>query len=51
MLEQALREILARQEKKPQIEGLPLPTFVGQGLRSGVNLDNSAALRDLVDGF
>ena len=51
MLEQALREILARQEKEPQIESQPLPTFMGQGLRSGVDLDDSAALRDLMDGF
>lgn len=51
MLDQALREILARQENQPQIENLSLPTFTGQGLRSGVNLDDSAALRDLMDGL
>jgi len=28
---------------------VPLPTFAGRGLRPGVDLDNSAALADLMD--
>jgi hypothetical protein len=28
---------------------VPLPTFAGQGLQPGVSLDDSAALRDLMD--
>lgn len=50
MLDQALREILARREKQMTQERPSLPSFKGRGLQSGVDLDNSASLLDLMDG-
>ncbi len=50
MLDQALREILARQERESQDERKPLPSFKGRGLQAGVDLDDSASLLDLMDG-
>ncbi len=49
VLEQALRESLARREVKAAAQPLRLKTFKGNGLRAGVDLDDSAALRDLMD--
>ena len=49
MLDQALREILARQERRPQEGRTPLPTFKGRGLQPGVDLDDSASLLDLMN--
>ncbi len=42
VIEDALREYLGRRKLK-------LPTFGGRGLRPGVNLDDSAALLELVE--
>jgi hypothetical protein len=50
MLDQALREILARQERQPRREPTPLPTFKGRGTRPGVDLDDTGSLLDLMDG-
>lgn len=49
VLEQALRELLARRELTATARPLRLKTFKGNGLRAGVDLDDSAALLDLMD--
>lgn len=49
VVEQALRESLARREVKAAARPLRLKTFKGNGLRAGVDLDDSAALIDLMD--
>jgi hypothetical protein len=49
LLEQALRESLARREAKAALRPLRLKTFKGNGLRAGVDLDDSASLLDLMD--
>lgn len=48
VLEDALREMLARREK-PRQRPATLTTFGGNGLRPGVDLDDTAALYDLMD--
>jgi hypothetical protein len=48
VLEQALREMLARQNQPEDEERLCLPTFKGCGLQPGVDLDDTAALLDLM---
>ncbi|MGZ5214389.1 MAG: hypothetical protein ACXWEG_02375 [Actinomycetota bacterium] len=52
MIEDALRETLARRHVLPTDEGEPVsfPTFRGDGLMPGVDLDDSAALLDLMEG-
>ena len=53
VVEDALREALSRHRKGakgPDPEPFALPTFKGKGLRSGIDLDSSAALLDLMDG-
>ena len=48
LIEDALREALARRkQRRPRVE---LPTSGAGGLQPGVDLDNSAALWDLMDG-
>jgi hypothetical protein len=49
LLDQALREILSQQERTPAVDRLKLPTFRGRGLQSGVDLDDAASLRDIMD--
>lgn len=49
LLEQALRELLARREPAPKVRTLRLKTFRGNGLRAGVDLDDNAALLELMD--
>jgi hypothetical protein len=50
VVEDALRERLARRARPaPDDVGFHLHTFTGSGLRPGVDLDNSAALRDVMD--
>lgn len=48
LLEEALRESLAR--RKPRVKSKPvrLKTVKGGGVRAGVDLDDSAALLDLM---
>lgn len=50
VIEDALRESLSR--RKTQRAGLKveIPTFRGKGLHPGVNLDDSAALLELMEG-
>ena len=49
VIEEALREKLAR--KQPEPPTFELRTFHGGGLQPGVNLDDNAATRDLMDGL
>ena len=49
LLEQALRESLARREAKAAVRPVRLKTCKGGGLRAGVDLDDSSALLDLMD--
>ncbi len=49
IIEDALRESLARQELSNQREPVRLVTFEGKGLLPGVDLDDSAALLDLME--
>ncbi len=46
VVEDALRQSLAR--RRSRAEAAPLPTFGGSGLLPGVDLDDTAALRDLM---
>jgi len=48
LLEQALREALARRGTKAITRPLRLKTCKGSGLRAGVDLDDSAALLELM---
>jgi predicted transcriptional regulator len=48
VMEDALRETLNRQ-RRPTASTVDLPTFRGDGLRPGVDLDDSAALLELMD--
>jgi hypothetical protein len=49
VFEQALQELLLRNRQQRQQPRLRLPTFKGRGLQPGVNLDDTAALLDLMD--
>ena len=49
IIEDALRESLARQHEAGQRERVRLVTFSGKGLLPGVDLDDSAALLDLLE--
>ena len=49
VIEDALQERLARQQVSARSQPVRLPTFGGNGLQPGVDLDDSAALRDLMD--
>jgi hypothetical protein len=48
VIEGALREMLARREQHTR-SAVTLATFRGNGLRPGVDLDDRAALHDLMD--
>jgi hypothetical protein len=48
LIEDALREALARRRTATARPRLRLRTFNGQGLQPGVNLDSNAALLDLM---
>lgn len=50
VIEDALRETLARRRQAQQRPRVQLPTFGGQGLQPGVDLDRSASLLDLMEG-
>jgi hypothetical protein len=50
VIEDALRELLARVESRRDPAPFELPTFAGNGLQPGVDLDDSASLLDLVEG-
>jgi Arc/MetJ family transcription regulator len=49
VIEDALRRALARPLERAR-PARPLPTFTGNGPRGGVDLDDSAALLELMDG-
>jgi hypothetical protein len=49
VIEEALRELLGRRREDVPREPVVLPTFGGQGLQAGVDLDDSAALLDLME--
>lgn len=49
VLEEALRDLL-RRPKSPLAEPQELPTFGHGGLRPGVDLDDSAALLEVLEG-
>lgn len=49
LIEDALREVLARQGRSGQRKPARLVTFEGNGLQPGVDLDDSAALLDLME--
>ena len=49
VIEDALREMLARARKRRERATVKLPTFRGDGLRPGVDLDDSASLFDIMD--
>jgi hypothetical protein len=46
----AVRESLARRRTVKALPPVELTTFRGSGLQPGVDLDDSAALQDLIDG-
>jgi len=49
LVEDALRETLARRHATERRKPVILRTFKGNGLRPGVDLDDSAALLDLMN--
>lgn len=49
VIEDALREALARSSQPTPRRRFKLPTFAGDGLQPGVDLDDSAALLDLME--
>ena len=48
VLEEALRESLARRNTRPKTKRVRLKTVKGGGVRAGVDLDDSASLLDLM---
>ncbi len=49
VVEDALRASIARQRREHPHSEATLPTFAGEGLRPGVNLDDGAGLMDLME--
>jgi hypothetical protein len=49
VIEDALREALARQRGRRGQPRISLPTFKGDGLRPGVDLDDTDGLLDIMD--
>lgn len=49
LVEDALREVLARREVKGRRRPIELPTSGGSGVQPGVDLDDTASLWDLMD--
>ena len=49
LIEQALRERLARRRRQVRSQPVRLTTFGSKGLQPGVDLDDSAALLDLME--
>ena len=50
VIEDALREALARKDAPGADARVPLKTFKGRGLQRGVDLDDSTSLLDLMEG-
>ncbi len=49
IIEDALRDALSRRRKKSAFQRAELPTYGEGGLRPGVDLDDAAALLDLME--
>jgi hypothetical protein len=49
LIEEALRETLARQRESSTLEPVHLVVVTGSGMQPGVDLDDSASLLDLMD--
>ncbi len=49
VIEDAVRQLLARRRMNQVREPVRLPTFCGEGLQPGVDLDDTAALVELMD--
>jgi len=49
VIEEALREVLARQRKHQKTQRIKVPVHGSGGLQPGVDLDSSAGLWDLLD--
>ena len=49
LIEDALREVLARRHRRPARKPVRLTTVGGTGTQPGVDLDDGAALHDLMD--
>ena len=49
VIEDAVREVLARQGRPAERNPVSLPTVGGRGPRPGVDLDDSASLLELMD--
>ncbi|HMD97073.1 MAG TPA: type II toxin-antitoxin system VapB family antitoxin [Terriglobia bacterium] len=49
VIEDSLRETLARRRQPGRRRRVRLPTFKGTGLRPGIDLDDSAALLDRME--
>ena len=49
VIEDSLREMLSRRVRLAKRQPVRLPTFAGNGLLPGVDLDDSAELLDLMD--
>jgi predicted transcriptional regulator len=49
VIEDALRKALSSRRISRRRSNLKLPTFRGKGLQAGVELDNSAALLDVME--
>ncbi len=49
LIEDAVRQLLSRRRVSQAREPVCLPTFSGEGLQPGVDLDDTAALVELMD--
>lgn len=49
VIEDALREVLSRSSKGRRSQAVELPTFQGDGLQPGIDLDDSAGLKELME--
>lgn len=49
VIEDAVREMLARRQARGVREPVHLPTFDGEGLQPGVDLDDTRSLIELMD--
>ena len=50
VIEDGLREALARHRRRRERPPVALPTFNGRGVRPGVDLDDTAGLFEILDG-
>lgn len=50
LIEDALRQVLERADARKRDGRFEMVTFRGEGLRPGVDLDDSAAILDILDG-